>query len=99
MKRLDIIGIPANVVCLIKDGENSCLIRSNTGTIQGSILGPILNAKFADPLFDLEKLSNYTDDNYIVRWNACIKSLIIDMKNLWKPSQNGSGIWVSRPTN
>ena len=30
--------------------------------------------------FDLEKLSNYADDNYFVRWNLCIKSLIVEMK-------------------
>ena len=91
-KRLDIIGIPADVVSLIKtwlterlfyveiNGNNSCLISSNTGTIQGSILGPILYAIFVSPLFDLEKLSNYADDNYIVKWNTNLEVLIKDMK-------------------
>ena len=65
-KRLDIIGIPADVVSLIEawltkrlfyasiDGANSCLLRSNMGTIQGSIIGPILYTIFVAPLFDLE---------------------------------------------
>ena len=91
-KRMDIVGIPADVVSLIDtwlterlfyvsiNGDNSCLMTSNSGTIQGSILGPILYAIFVAPLFDLQKLSNYADDNYIVRWNKCIESLIIDMK-------------------
>jgi hypothetical protein len=91
-KRLDIVGIPSDVVSLIEvwltdrlyyvsiNGDNSCLTKSETGTIQGSILGPILYAIFVAPLFDLEKLSNYADDNYIIRWNSCIESLIIDMK-------------------
>ena len=51
-KRLDIIGIPADAVSLIRiwltkrliyvsiDGNNSYMIASDTGTIQGSILGP-----------------------------------------------------------
>ena len=37
------------------DVNNSCLIKSNIGTIQRSILGPILYAIFVAPLFDLEK--------------------------------------------
>ena len=53
-KRLDIVGIPSDVVSLIEvwltdrlyyvsiNGDNSCLTKSETGTIQGSILGPIL---------------------------------------------------------
>jgi hypothetical protein len=91
-KRLDIIGIPADVVSLIKiwlterlfyveiNGVNSCLTESSTGTIQGSILGPILYAIFVSPLFDVEKLSNYADDNYVVKWNTNIEALIKDMK-------------------
>ena len=92
LKRLNVIGIPTDVVSLIEtwltdrlfyvsvDGDNSYLTKSDTGTIQGSILGPILYAIFVSPLFDLEKLSNYADDNYIVRWNSCIESLITDMR-------------------
>ena len=92
VKRLDIIGVPTDVVSLIEtwlterlfyvsiNGDNSCLMSSDAGTIQGSILGPILYAIFVAPLFDLEKLSNYADDNYIVRWNSDMESLIIDMK-------------------
>ena len=90
-KRLDIVGIPADVVSLIRlwltnrllyvsiNGDNSCLLATNTGTIQGSILGPILYAIFVSPLYDLEKLSNYADDNYIVRWNIDVEVLVNDM--------------------
>ena len=39
-----------------------------------------LDKNFCFPLFDLEKLSNYADDNFIVRWNNCIEELIIDLK-------------------
>ena len=77
INRLSVIGLPADLVGLIKiwlskrmfyvqvDGLNSKLYSINTGTIQGSILGPILYAIFVSPLFDLEKLSNYADNNYI----------------------------------
>jgi hypothetical protein len=66
IKRLDIVGIPADVVSLIEtwlsdrifyvsvDGDNSYFIAMNTGILQGSILGPILYAIFVAPLFDLK---------------------------------------------
>ena len=82
---MDIVGIPADMVSLIEEcltgrlfngtinGDNSCMTASETGTIQGSILGPILYANFVAPLFEIEKLSNYANDNYIVRWNWSIE--------------------------
>ena len=46
-------------------GEDcSVLFDSNTGTIQGSVLGPILYALFVSPLFDLDDLINFADDNF-----------------------------------
>ena len=92
IKRLDSVGIPADVVSLIGtwlserifyvsiNGDNSYFIATNSGILQGSILGPILYAIFVAPLFDLEKLSNYADDNFIVRWNSSIEELIVDMQ-------------------
>ena len=62
IKQLQIIGLPTDVVRLIKlwltdrsfyisiNGENSLLIDLGGGTIQGSILGPILYAIFVSPL-------------------------------------------------
>ena len=40
--------------------------------MQGSILGPILYAIFVSPLFDLEKLVKFADDNFAVRWAKSI---------------------------
>ena len=37
---------------------------SDVGTIQGSILGPILYALFVSPLFDLTQITNFADDNF-----------------------------------
>ena len=92
IKRLNIIGIPSDVVSLIEtwlsrrhfyvsiDDSNSCLISSDSGTIQGSILGPVLYAIYVSPLFDIQKLSNYADDNFVIRWNKCVNDLINEMQ-------------------
>ena len=53
---------------------------SDTGTIQGSRLGPILYAIYVSPLFDLEKMINYADDNFIIRSHVNLDLLITDMK-------------------
>ena len=92
LERLLIIGIPEDVIELISEwlknrcfyvtvGEgNSIVYDSNVGTVQGSILGPILYAIFVSPLFDLEKMTLFADDNYIILWNRQLSALITDMK-------------------
>ena len=79
LKRLKIIGLPQDVIDLIKiwlegrmfymniDGQCSYIKSCDTGTIQSSWLGPILYTIFVSPLFDLEKMTNYADDNFIIR--------------------------------
>ena len=62
------------------EGDCSYIRTSDSGTIQGSRLGPILYAIYVSPLFDLEKMTNYADDNLIVGWNSCLQDLMIDMK-------------------
>ena len=81
MKRLTILGLPKDVLSLIEiwlnkrmfyveiDGEVSNFFEINHGTIQGSILGPILYAIYVSPLFDLTNLSNFADDNYAITWS------------------------------
>ena len=61
------------------NGCCSYIKTSETGTIQGSRLGPILYAIYVSPLFDIEKMTNYADDNLIVRWNKCLVELISNM--------------------
>ena len=70
LKRLESIGLPTDVTKLIKlwlvnryfyvtvNGDNSYMILSDTGTVQGSIMGPILYAIFVSPLFDIIKMTN-----------------------------------------
>jgi hypothetical protein len=62
IKRLIIMGIPDDVIQLQEiwlrqryfyvkaNGKNSTILENNVGTIQGSILGPILYALFIRPL-------------------------------------------------
>ena len=76
LKRLMIVGLPVDMVSLIEiwlkhimfnievDGLISNFYEINSGTIQGSILSPILYAIYVSPLFDLTDLSNFTDDNF-----------------------------------
>jgi hypothetical protein len=92
LKRLKIIGLPDDVISLIEvwlknrsfyvslDGENSILFDLLLGTVQRSILGPILYALYISPLFDLEFMLTFADDNYIVRFNYTMEVLIKDMK-------------------
>ena len=92
LKRLKIVGLPDDVIDLVRvwltdrffyvsvNGNNSILFDLICGTVQGSILGPILYAIFVAPLFDLSDLTNFADDNFIIRWNRFLPALIIDME-------------------
>ena len=78
MERLRVVGLPGDVLGLIEvwlrdryfyveiGDLNLTLHGINSGTIQGSILGPILYAIYVSPLFDLADLSNFADDNFIL---------------------------------
>jgi hypothetical protein len=87
IKRLTIIGLPKDLFDLIWvwltdrlyfvdiNGKCSMYFDLESGTIQGSILGPFLYAIFVSPLFDLTKLTSFADDNQIIGWNACLSTL------------------------
>ena len=47
---------------------------------KGSVLGPVLYALFVSPLFDLDDLVNFADDNFCVEWNKDLSVLIINLE-------------------
>jgi hypothetical protein len=81
IKRLRIMGIPNDLIQLLEiwlrqrsfyveaNGQNSTILETNVGTIQGSILGPILYALFIRPLYKITKVTTFADDNYIIKCN------------------------------
>ena len=92
LQRLRIVGLPVDVVALIEiwlrdrffyveiGDLNSVLHSINSGTIQGSILGPILYAIYVAPLFDIADLSNFADDNFILTFNEIKLHAKIEME-------------------
>ena len=81
IKRLTILGLPSDVIALIKiwlkerffyvciNGLDSSISVTWYGIVQGSILGPILYAIFISPLFDIENLTCFADDKFPLVWN------------------------------
>jgi hypothetical protein len=80
LKRLKEMGLPEDVISLLEvwlrnrfyveaNGHNSMVLNSEIGTVQGSILGPILYSLFLRPLYDLEKLTTFTDGNYVIGYH------------------------------
>ena len=110
VKRLRIMGMPNDVIKLIREwlvgrsfyvqvGDDvSALFDSDVGTIQGSVLGPILYALFVSPLFDIANITNFADDNFCLEWNKSIQALItnlerkLEMITKWL---RGSGLLVN----
>ena len=92
IKRMQIIGLPEDIICLTKDwlndrkyyvetnGDCSSLHSSDHGTIQGSVLGPVLFSIFVRPLFDLFDIVNYADDNYIGNENENLATAMLNVK-------------------
>ena len=87
LKRLHIVGLPHDLVDLVSkwltnrvfyvslDGNSSIVHECNVGTVQGSILGPILYSIFVSPLLDLTDITLFADDNYALVWNKCKEAL------------------------
>ena len=110
VKRLRIIGLPDDVVSLIEiwlknrmfyveiDDHVSNIVNTSHGTIQGSILGPILYAIYVSPLFDLTNISNFADDNFVLTWSQSKQTAINEMENkltLITEWLKGSGLKVN----
>ena len=61
----------------------------NIGTIQGSILGPLLYAIFVSPLFDLTPFHAFADDNQVITKNKKIEGLKTKMQIKLEMMTNG----------
>jgi hypothetical protein len=92
IKRLIVIGLPKDVIDLTRcwlnnrsfyvsiDGENSILYNLLLGTVQGSILVPVLYAIFVSPIFKITDLELFADDSFITKSNVSSTELIKDME-------------------
>jgi hypothetical protein len=81
LARLRKMGLPTDVINLLAawlrgrqcyvEVRNCCsqYFGSEDGTVQGSILGPILFSLFISPLLEKEDLISYADDSYLIRSN------------------------------
>ena len=90
------IGLPGDLVDLIEvwlrnqffyvevADHNSFLFKINSGTIQGSILEPILYTIYVAPLFDLTDLSNFANDNFILSINKSKQLAMISIESKLK---------------
>jgi hypothetical protein len=86
IKGLRLIGLPNDLVRLIRtwlsdikfyvslNDDCSALQHSDTGTVLGSVLGPILYFIFVSPLFDLMNVANFADDTFVVLWNGVLSA-------------------------
>ena len=92
IKRLTILGLPGDVINLIKNwlkerffyvsvnGSESTIRVTWYGIVQGSILGPILYAIFISPLFEVENLTCFADDKFPLAWNKDKSDLVLIME-------------------
>ena len=79
LSRLKIMGLPEDVINLLQswltnricyvEVRNSCsqYYETYAGTVQGSVLGPVLFSLFVSPLLEKEDIISYADDSYVVR--------------------------------
>ena len=73
-------------ICYVEaDGHFSAFFKCDHGILQGSVLGPVLFSLFIRPLYDMEELLTYADDNYFgdtdVDVEVAIKRLVVRMEN------------------
>jgi len=110
LKRMKTIGLPEDVIGLIRswlekrsayvEVEDSCseYYDITAGTIQGSILGPILFNIFMEPLMEVEDSVSYADDSYNIELGdtkiAALKDLELKLIRVEK-WMSGSGLKVN----
>ena len=93
LKHMKLIGLSPDHIELVSkwltnryfyvslDIGNSLIYDCNFGTVQGSILGPVLYAIFVSPLQDQTDITLFADDNYALMWNKCKEVLKMLMQH------------------
>jgi len=91
INRMMIAGLPNDVTTLVKNwltnraayvkfgGESSMFFNVPEGTVQGSVLGPILFAIFVAPMFELATVSSYADDSYLSEKNHDLNNMVTNL--------------------
>jgi hypothetical protein len=107
VKRMRIIGLPEDVIESVKVwvndvscyisiwGENLCLFDLLQFTVQGSVLGPVIYAKYVSTLFNNALLLSFADDSHDVKTNSNKRKLVKEMKKPLVPiikCLNNSGL-------
>jgi hypothetical protein len=110
MKRLEKIGIPRDLLEILNSwltervayvevsGVCSSYIKVDCGTVQGSILGPVLFNLFISPLIRAEKLLAYADDNYPIGIGITKDAALADLQRrviIAEKWMSGSGLKVN----
>lgn len=110
MKRLEKIGIPGDILKILESwltdrtayvevsGICSSYFRVNYGTVQGSILGPVLFNLFIGPLIRAEKILAYADDNYPIGIGKTKDAALADLQQkviMAEKWMSGSGLKVN----
>ena len=110
MKRLGRIGIPVDLLKILESwltnrtayvevsGVCSSYFRVDCGTVQGSILGPVLFNLFISPLIRTEKILAYADDNYPIGIGTTTDAALADLQQkviIAEKWMSGSGVKVN----
>jgi len=92
LQRMKKTGLPEDITKLVKTWltgrkafvevglETSDNYEITHGTVQGSVLGPILFAIFVKDIMEVESVTIFADDNYLVDGYKTIEELTIQME-------------------
>ncbi len=72
------------------DQNNSTFFPIKCGTVQGSVLGPVLFSLFIGPVYELDKMISYGDDSYIIAGGKTKE----ESKILLETSTNTVAAWL-----
>jgi hypothetical protein len=91
IKRLTTLGLPSDWMSLLESWlrdraafvevsvDRSMLYNINIGTVQGSILGPVLFSLFISPVFELQNIVAYADDTYTLTSSRSKENLVTNI--------------------